>query len=159
VANSINVGRAGEFLVAAELEQRGIRCHRVDMQDDDLWVKSATGELLTMQVKATLEPRGDRERKPCYMFTRANGDAQIFAYVALDIRLFILRTAPSGKTVRIKPCYMFTRANGDAQIFAYVALDIRLFILRTAPSGKTVRIKPADFTRQAMDDSIEAMLG
>ena len=78
VANSINVGRAGEFLVAAELEQRGIRCHRVDMQDDDLWVKSANGELLTMQVKATIEPRGDRKRKPCYMFTRANGDAQIF---------------------------------------------------------------------------------
>ena len=120
VANSINVGRAGEFLVAAELEQRGIRCHRVDMQDDDLWVKSASGELLTMQVKATIEPRADRRRKPCYMFTRANG---------------------------------------DAHIFAYVALDIRLFILRTAPSGKTVRIKPADFTRRAMDDSIEAMLG
>jgi hypothetical protein len=54
---------------------------------------------------------------------------------------------------------MFTRANGDAQIFAYVALDIRLFILRGAPSGKTVRINPADFTRQAMDDSIQAMLG
>ena len=70
MANSINVGRAGEFLVAAELEQRGIRCHRVDMQDDDLWVKSASGELLTMQVKATIEPRADRRRKPCYMFTR-----------------------------------------------------------------------------------------
>lgn len=120
VANSINVGRAGEFLVAAELEQRGIRCHRVDMQDDDLWVKSASGELLTMQVKATVEPRIERTRAARYIFTRANG---------------------------------------DAQIFAYVALDIRLFILRGAPSGKTVRIKPADFTRQAMDDSIEAMLG
>jgi len=120
VANSINVGRAGEFLVAAELEQRGIRCHRVDMQDDDLWVKSASGELLTMQVKATIEPRKERYREARYVFTRANGDAQIFAYVALDIRLFIL-------------C--------------------------GAPSGKTVRIKPADFTRQAMDDSIEAMLG
>ena len=120
VANSINVGRAGEFLVAAELEQRGIRCHRVDMQDDDLWVKSASGELLTMQVKATLERRADRGR-PLY--------------------------------------YSFTRANGDAQIFAYVALDIRLFILRGPPTGKTVRIKPADFTRQAMDASIEAMLG
>jgi len=120
VANSINVGRAGEFLVAAELEQRGIRCHRVDMQDDDLWVKSASGELLTMQVKATLDPRTERYRAARYVFTRANG---------------------------------------DAHIFAYVALDIRLFILSDAPSGKTVRIKPADFTRQAMDDSIKAMLG
>jgi len=120
VANSINVGRAGEFLVAAELEQRGIRCHRVDMQDDDLWVKSASGELLTMQVKATLDPRTEHYRAARYVFTRANG---------------------------------------DAHIFAYVALDIRLFILRTAPSGKTVRIKPAEFTQQAMDDSIEAMLG
>ena len=120
MANSINVGRAGEFLVAAELEQRGLRCHRVDMQDDDLWVKSASGKLLTMQVKATLEPRGDRGR-PLY--------------------------------------YSFTRVNGDAQIFAYVALDLRLFILRGAPSGKTVRIKPAEFTRQAMGDSIQAMLG
>jgi hypothetical protein len=74
----------------------------------------------SLQVKATIEPRADRRRKACYMFTRANG---------------------------------------DAQIFAYVALDIRLFILRDAPIGKTVRIKPADFTRQAMDDSIKAMLG
>jgi hypothetical protein len=120
VANSINVGRAGEFLVAAELEQRGIRCHRVDMQDDDLWVKSSSGDLLTLQVKTTFTPRRDRGR-PLY--------------------------------------YSFTRADSDAQIFAYVALDIRLFILRNAPSGKTVRIRPADFTRQAMDDSIQAMLG
>jgi hypothetical protein len=90
------------------------------MQDDDLWVKSASGELLTMQVKATLETRQERYREAHYMFTRANG---------------------------------------DAQIFAYVALDIRLFILRNAPSGKTVRINPADFTRQAMDDSIQTMLG
>ena len=120
MANSINVGRAGEFLVAAELEKRGIRCHRVDMQDDDLWVKSASGELLTMQVKATIEPRRERYREARYVFTRANG---------------------------------------DAHIFAYVALDIRLCILRTAPSAKTVRIKTGEFTPQAMDDSIEAMLG
>lgn len=114
VANSINVGRAGEFLVAAELEQRGIRCHRVDMQDDDLWVKSASGKLLTMQVKATLEPRKERYREAHYVFTRANGDAQIFAYVALYIRLFILRTAPIGKTVRIKPAEFTPQAMADS---------------------------------------------
>jgi len=114
VANSIDVGRAGEFLVAAELEQRGIRCHRVDMQDDDLWVKSASGELLTMQVKATLEPRTERTRAARYVFTRANGDAQIFAYVALDLRLFILRTAPTGKTVRIKPAEFTPQAMADS---------------------------------------------
>lgn len=114
VANSINVGRAGEFLVAAELEQRGIRCHRVDMQDDDLWVKSASGELLTMQVKATLEPRKERYREAHYVFTRANGDAHIFAYVALNLRLFILRTAPRGKTVRIKPAEFTPQAMADS---------------------------------------------
>ena len=120
MANRNSIGRAGEFLVAAELEQRGIRCHRVDMEGDDLWVKSANGEIFTLQVKTTYKPRPDR-RRPLY--------------------------------------YSFTRANGDAQIFAYVAMDIRLFILRGKPTGKTVRIKPADFTRQAMDDSIKAMLG
>ena len=120
MANRSSIGRAGEFLVAAELEQRGMRCHRVDMQDDDLWVKSANGELVTLQVKTTLKPRPDRGR-------------------------------PS--------CYAFTRADGDAQIFAYVAMDIRLFILRGPPTGKTVRIKPADFTQQAMDDSILILLG
>jgi len=120
VANRSSIGRAGEFLVAAELEQRGIRCHRVDMQDDDLWVKSSNGDLLTLQVKTTLEPRSDRSR-------------------------------PLN--------YAFTRADGDAQIFAYVAMDIRLFILRGPPTGKTVRIKPADFTQQAMDDSILRLLG
>jgi len=114
VANSINIGRAGEFLVAAELEQRGIRCHRVDMQDDDLWVKSASGELLTMQVKATLEPRKERYREAHYVFTRANGDAHIFAYVALNLRLFILRTAPRGKTVRIKPAEFTPQAMADS---------------------------------------------
>ena len=120
MANRSSIGRAGEFLVAAELEQRGIRCHRVDMQDDDLWVKSSNGDLLTLQVKTTLEPRSDRSR-------------------------------PLN--------YAFTRADGDAQIFAYVAMDIRLFILRGPPTGKTVRIKPADFTQQAMDDSILIFLG
>ena len=120
MANRSSIGRAGEFLVAAELEQRGIRCHRVDMQDDDLWVKSSNGDLLTLQVKTTLEPRSDRSR-------------------------------PLN--------YAFTRADGDAQIFAYVAMDIRLFILRGPPTGKTVRIKPADFTQQAMDDSILRFLG
>ena len=120
MANRSSIGRAGEFLVAAELEQRGIRCHRVDMQDDDLWVKSSSGELLTLQVKTTYEPRSDRSR-------------------------------PLN--------YAFTRADGDAQIFAYVAMDIRLFILRGPPTGKTVRIKPADFTQQAMDDSILRFLG
>ena len=120
MANRSSIGRAGEFLVAAELEQRGIRCHRVDMQDDDLWVKSSNGELLTLQVKTTLEPRSDRSR-------------------------------PLN--------YAFTRADGDAQIFAYVAMDIRLFILCGPPTGKTVRIKPADFTQQAMDDSILGFLG
>ena len=114
VANSINIGRAGEFLVAAELEQRGIRCHRVDMKDDDLWVKSASGELLTMQVKATLEPRKERYREAHYVFTRANGDAHIFAYVALGLRLFILRTAPRGKTVRIKPAEFTPKAMADS---------------------------------------------
>ena len=120
MANRNSIGRAGEFLVAAELEQRGIRCHRVDMEGDDLWVKSASGELVTLQVKTTFRPRPDRNR-PLY--------------------------------------YSFTRANGDAQIFAYVAMDIRLFILRGKPTGKTVRIKPADFTQQAMDDSILRFLG
>ncbi len=120
MANRNSIGRAGEFLVAAELEQRGIRCHRVDMEGDDLWVKSASGALVTLQVKTTFKPRLERNRPVKYSFTRADGDAQIFAYVAMDIRLFILR----GK-----------------------------------PTGKTVRIKPADFTQQAMDESISRFLG
>ncbi len=103
MANSNDIGRAGEFLVAAELEQRGIRCHRVDLKGDDLWVKSAIGKLLTLQVKTTMKPSQDRGRPLCYSFTRVSGDAQIFAYVALDLRLFILRNPPTGKTVRIKP--------------------------------------------------------
>jgi len=119
VANRSSIGRAGEFLVAAELEQRGIRCHRVDMQDDDLWVKSSSGELLTLQVKTTLEPRSDRSRPLNYAFTRADGDAQIFAYVAMDVRLFILRGPPTGKTVRIKPAD-FTQQNMDGSILRFL---------------------------------------
>jgi hypothetical protein len=103
VANSNDIGRAGEFLVAAELEQRGIRCHRVDLKGDDLWVKSALGKLFTLQVKTTIKARQDRGRPFSYSFTRVSGNAQIFAYVALDLRLFILRNPPTGKTVRIKP--------------------------------------------------------
>ena len=114
MANRSSIGRAGEFLVAAELEQRGIRCHRVDMQDDDLWVKSSNGELLTLQVKTTYEPRPDRGRPLNYAFTRADGDAQIFAYVAMDIRLFILRGPPTGKTVRIKPVDFTQQAMDDS---------------------------------------------
>jgi len=119
VANRSSIGRAGEFLVAAELEQRGIRCHRVDMQDDDLWVKSSSGDLLTLQVKTTYEPRPDRGRPLNYAFTRADGDAQIFAYVAMDIRLFILRGKPTGKTVRIKPAD-FTQQAMDGSILRFL---------------------------------------
>ena len=114
MANRSSIGRAGEFLVAAELEQRGIRCHRVDMQDDDLWVKSSSGDLLTLQVKTTFTPRRDRGRPLYYSFTRADGDAQIFAYVAMDIRLFILRGPPTGKTVRIKPVDFTQQAMDDS---------------------------------------------
>lgn len=115
MANSNDIGRAGEFLVAAELEQRGIRCHRVDLKGDDLWVKSALGKLLTMQVKTTMKPSQDRGRPLCYAFTRVSGDAQIFAYVALDLRLFILRNPPTGKTVRIKP-FRFTQDAMESSI-------------------------------------------
>lgn len=114
MANRNSIGRAGEFLVAAELEQRGIRCHRVDMEGDDLWVKSASGELVTLQVKTTFKPRLERNRPVKYSFTRADGDAQIFAYVAMDIRLFILRGKPTGKTVRINPVDFTQQAMDDS---------------------------------------------
>ena len=114
MANRNSIGRAGEFLVAAELEQRGIRCHRVDMEGDDLWVKSAKGELVTLQVKTTFRPRPDRRRPLYYSFTRADGDAQIFAYVAMDIRLFVLRDPPTGQTVRIKPVDFTQQAMDDS---------------------------------------------
>ena len=114
MANRNSIGRAGEFLVAAELEQRGIRCHRVDMEGDDLWVKSASGALVTLQVKTTFKPRLERNRPVKYSFTRADGDAQIFAYVAMDIRLFILRGKPTGKTVRINPVDFTQQAMDDS---------------------------------------------
>jgi len=41
------------------------------MQDDDLWVKSSSGDLLTLQVKTTYKPRSDRSRPLNYAFTRA----------------------------------------------------------------------------------------
>ena len=114
VANSINVGRAGEFLVAAELRPPWLRGLRVDMPADYLLAQSASGKRWTLQFKASLEQRSDRGRPLYYSFTRVTGVALIFAYVALDIRLFILRTAPSGKTVRIKPAEFTPQAMADS---------------------------------------------
>ena len=49
----IQIGRRGEFLAAYYLETHGIRTTHVDLQHDDLWCRTPSGELFRVQVKST----------------------------------------------------------------------------------------------------------
>ena len=85
-----SISRAGEYLVAHLLEERGIRVSRVDLSSHDLWCRTPSGRLVSVQVKSTLGPFGLQTGKPRYAFYNAGSEVasvDVFAFAALDRRL------------------------------------------------------------------------
>ena len=92
--SSISVGRAGEFFASSVLELNGVHTVHVEIPDDDLWCLSPGGEMLRVQVKATMSTKIDRpgsgSNAPVYRFRTGRQKSQyngIYIFVALDVRL------------------------------------------------------------------------
>lgn len=74
-----------------ELERRGVQCALVDRQDIDLWVRTPSGRLLTVQVKASLPRVHTNETQPRYRFDINRSAApDLYALVALDREVVVL---------------------------------------------------------------------
>ena len=92
--STISVGRAGEFFASSILEVHGIHTVHVEIPDDDLWCLSPSGEMLRVQVKATMSTHVDRPGSgsdlPIYRFRTGRHKNEyhgIYIFVALDVRL------------------------------------------------------------------------
>lgn len=118
---NIHIGRRGEFIAASILEGYGLRTSHVDIEHDDLWVKSPDGVIQRCQVKSTLRPiKMSVERKVSrYGFQLKNAQAYdgLYVLVAIDISRLIVRTWDelSVKVIKINPD-VFTEEEEAASI-------------------------------------------
>ena len=133
--DALQIGRIGEYLAAAVLEQMGFDVHIVAGKKYDLLV-TAEENLYRVQVKSTRRDNStNRARKPSYEFRTSHGS--------------------SGKKLYAK---------GEMDIFALVAIDIRKVLFFPADTIKTVtkRVPPADFLEvdsesKSWDQSLAAL--
>ena len=89
--DSESVGRAGEYFAGFIFELRGTRTTHVDIYGHDLWVRTKTGRMLTVQVKAASRPTLEPRSKSRYHFkNRSKVVSDVYAFVALDIPMLIL---------------------------------------------------------------------
>ena len=95
-----SVARGGEYLVAHALEACGVRVVRVDLSGHDLWCRTVSGRLVSVQVKASHRPRLDVCR---YEFYDRSGTLKpdVYGFVALDLGL-VLFLAGMGKRKNIR---------------------------------------------------------
>jgi hypothetical protein len=88
--NHESIGRAGEFLVAHHLEMAGLRTVHADVIGQDLWVRTVSNRMVTVQVKSTAKAI---EQDGRFYYTFYNGThiwrADVYAFVAIDVGLVI----------------------------------------------------------------------
>ena len=92
VMDNEGVARGGEYLVAHALEACGVRVVRVDLSGHDLWCRTVSGRLVSVQVKTCGSARFDRDRSALrYEFYDRGGSMRpdVFAFVALDLGLML----------------------------------------------------------------------
>ena len=85
-SDQTTIGRAGEYLVAHIFELAGVEAYRID-GDCDL-ILNIDGALVRMEVKASSRKTNGRN---LYRFYIDNRNADIYAFVALDLGLMRLR--------------------------------------------------------------------
>jgi len=121
VNENIHIGRRGEFIAAGIFEGFGLRTSHVDIEGDDLWVKSHDRFIHRCQVKSTLRPiKVSPERKVHrYNFQLKNAQAYdgLYVLVAIDISRLIVRTWDelSVKVLKLNPD-VFTEEEEAASI-------------------------------------------
>lgn len=78
-----------------QLELHGVQAVLVDRDENDLWVRTPSGRMLTVQVKtaSTPEARG-HERTPAYRFYAQNlgASTDVYALVALHASVVVFCT-------------------------------------------------------------------
>lgn len=114
-------GRQGELLAQYTLERRGVQCSYVDRAEIDLWVRTVTGEMATIQVKTCSEPKRDRDRPLRYRFEiPRDTTADYLALVALDRQIVIICPTTSHIPGLWQPD-SFTKEAQDASIAEHLA--------------------------------------
>jgi hypothetical protein len=96
---TVDISRGGEYLVAHVLETCGVRVIRVDLSGHDLWCRTPSGRLATVQVKASGRARdGGNGSVQRYEFYDRQGGMKpdVYGFVALDLGL-VLFAAEMGK--------------------------------------------------------------
>lgn len=97
--NRVTTGRAGEFLVAALLQARGLTVSIVDTDGFDLWVQCPSGRVRSVEVKTARGPHVPQQSGFALAYPFNLGKYQtgnvprpdLVSYVALDRRLCIIR--------------------------------------------------------------------
>jgi hypothetical protein len=101
-----DTGRRGEFLASYILETYGVEVHHVDRAGADLWCR-ANNRLFTVQVKSakTALVSNSHSKVQYYTYATRNLNADYFCFVALDLRLLLVRPASSitASSVRVAP--------------------------------------------------------
>jgi hypothetical protein len=74
-----------------QLERLGVQAVLVDRDENDLWVRTPSGRMLTIQVKTASEPKA-RGRRACYNFYTENlgPSTDLYAVVALQPEIVLL---------------------------------------------------------------------
>lgn len=101
------IGRMGEFLAALLFEEHGVETMHVDRDGADLIVRLPSGDLRSVDVKASTQPSDDgTNRRPPrlrYQFNVRGKRPDFYALVALDTRLMVvLPAAKIGASKTIK---------------------------------------------------------
>ena len=90
------IGRAGEFLAAHVLETQDIRVTHANVSGHDLWCRTPTGRLVSVQVKTTSQPIV-HHGNALYDFSQTSFSwmPDVYAFCALDIGMMICEASMS----------------------------------------------------------------
>ena len=90
------IGRAGEYLVAHVLESHDIRVSHANVSGHDLWCRTPTGRLVSVQVKTT-GAAVPHHAGTVYDFANnsMSWSPDVYAFVALDAGVFLCEASMS----------------------------------------------------------------
>lgn len=79
-----------------QLERHGVQAAHVDRDENDIWARTPSGRMLTVQVKTATEPKcygHDRQPKYCFHVGNLAASTDLYALVALRAEV-VLFCAP-----------------------------------------------------------------
>lgn len=99
-----------------QLERHGVQVAHVDRDEHDLWVRTPSGRMLTVQVKTARQPRKHGKERPKMHFCVDSlaPSTDVYALVALHVEV-VLFCRPEDMRKRFEP-ELFTRERMEASI-------------------------------------------